>query len=1212
MRFIAQIIAETKDAYTCNLAIWCLGNQRISARVLIAELEPLLTAAIGATKNSFESEVIQVEGLSAALHLCRQAPKAMVTHLKIWLVPVIQFSVSRRHSIRDKAEHILGYMAPFLIEQPALLEPAVGEFFSTSMADFTESFHLLQCRDPYRLRLWAHLVCLFGKFLVQSEHLTQFLRIIERCFNSEHKDTRKHAFQAWSRMIYAFGLVGLNDRKITLLMKPIENTFQDELVPAVREGAARVWFKLMYVLGNKVLALFDKVVEPVLFKMLIDNLASVRQFGYRFTKALASKGAVLKESDLGRVLDDEKSLDVQVGAGDEWFCQNATILTDMCVGVLSSQSDRAVGVGEEWTMEGSVHLMPTPVTQLWERVFKSVGAVEPETETSIEMAKRCIASLKSLKTSAPKNQQDNQFQLAFHLIESIRRNIPPKVLASHAYAIEVDSKLLTPHKFLFHVLMRACGQQGQAGVFEKVSSLLSGDFDILLGQVGMLVGMLDDVDGMSLWVQLADRVRVAMEGFKHVSSEEEHSLVNVLLYPLRQLHRFHAETTWDNAENWAELWMRLFEDAKSKMSAKSQRLNKLCLDLAMEMNDRVLIHAFEMFDGSFKTLIRIMDTILNSVVIPAQKSQQPATKSVVRDILMRKRTSSTASVVEATWNLDPIMHALSHLISISYQRLPRILESFDQLERHSELTAPLFHHLGHVYERFQVEFGLRALPFAVAGLKLWLLDTESYVSEMNLKSMKGFYLQIESAWTRILTWTTTNAEHKTDSEWLAKVWPILQLGFQTRQSRIINLTIQEWDKSFGKAAVLEYPDELRRDLQRVKNMGPICLPAWKEIPLDSADFDDNSASAHPPSLPACAPSKKLISIDVSQDAAALPPAVPVEFGGTLGQALRKAMAETTNPSKETTPFSSLVTRAQSSSVVMEDNDSPLASKGQVHAPSVSFESRSGISGAEPGQMTTSTRKRALLTPHQREMKREKKVVALMYTGIESQSAHHDESSQESLSQDQPPSQPHQSALSCTSPMEIVPSTDDSSLRHHPPPAPTTTSTPGDLFKTPKSIALRHRPLSNTPLKSPRTWTACSGTITSSPPSSILKSASKSATYGGSYGGSMSASKSGMAKRRVSFNLPMDGVGLSPRVPVSAQEPDAMSEPEHSGGGDMGDESGLAEFMGRMEYCVQNREVMNGMSLRQLLVMQRKLQGMMGQVTASLEKFAALSDETTTD
>ncbi|KAF8940226.1 DNA-binding protein rif1 [Dissophora ornata] len=294
---ILNLVNNTTEKPTCNLAVWSIASARIPPHILVPFIPQLIRAFSDNLNSRFDSLSITNECLLGLFSLFAQFPAEIVPHVQSWLLPVILRMTHPIPGIRSKSLELLTMAIPKLIEKedPKRMQ-VIGEFMKDHCSNFfgllTQNF-LDTGDEVYAITVWGAMVTLIGRVLQKSSALNPMLKMAEKCFNtssSRRTEIKMAAFQAWTRLIYNFAIGGhiASEKPLRLMLTPIKNCFLTERHKRVRLACANTWIALIYALGPKL----RKNAEYILFSQLklaiVDGSEHIRDLSLRLLIALFS------------------------------------------------------------------------------------------------------------------------------------------------------------------------------------------------------------------------------------------------------------------------------------------------------------------------------------------------------------------------------------------------------------------------------------------------------------------------------------------------------------------------------------------------------------------------------------------------------------------------------------------------------------------------------------------------------------------------------------------------------------------------------------------------------------------------------------------------------------------------------------------------------------------------------------------------------------
>lgn len=183
---ICGIITTTKNKSTCNLAVWCISVQNLSASVLSAE--EILHALLSALRHAIEglgatdSSSVRHEGISAVARLILQCPQAIFNEqiVSLWLPLLLLHMLDPVVKVREKATSSVA----MCMVQLSKVSKTVPEHISQCVFDALADKLLRAINDKMEanedlvvVRTWGQIVGLLGRFILKSDLINTLLKI---------------------------------------------------------------------------------------------------------------------------------------------------------------------------------------------------------------------------------------------------------------------------------------------------------------------------------------------------------------------------------------------------------------------------------------------------------------------------------------------------------------------------------------------------------------------------------------------------------------------------------------------------------------------------------------------------------------------------------------------------------------------------------------------------------------------------------------------------------------------------------------------------------------------------------------------------------------------------------------------------------------------------------------------------------------------------
>lgn len=863
---LTVVICETNDRLSCNIAIWCLASQRIPDYLVKLNEEAILNAISYALLGGcFDSETIKIEGFNALYTMCKIHPEFCLKRSDKWLKPVLLNSVINRVCLRRKPELVLDVLVPYIIKQPNTIDHAVDLFFKEQVQEFIEKFNELDERETYLLRLWAHFAVIFRQRLIRSDILGKFLKVIEKCFNNNHEEIRKYAFQAWPYLIYVFSLNYLNQKRIHLIMSPIVHAVSQDESDIVREASMDCWSKLIYSIPKKNFEQYFDEIYRVFPTVLNDSNMVVRRTGIKFlslfrvdrVSSVQAPSENSKEAIISEVIDIDK---IQLNLSQKWCRKNIHILTNTLLETLEVNESIPEDTDLPWVRGFSGHLFPMAYLEFAECFIVSItdcNEKESEhSEESVSAVLSCIGMLKLLSKRALDVSNGNPRtcqifgEFAIEFASLLNARISKKILESHDYDYDVNGIPRPPSVVLDNILLSLRKLWPIEEYIAKIDQkyFKKKDFIEIVDCHVKFIATLDLDEALSLWYSLCVNQISFLEN-NYVDGvmwddKVDRAIVYMLMVPLRLsaeiFENIMKETLMPNWEVATKKFCRV-------RLAKKSNINHLLALLCRQIIRKELFKHSKLKYLSF--LVGVMLAIMSEANISDWKFDEASKgTSKITDVFdLPNRNSIDFN------DSSVIQKCLCIIIRENYVFMGQFEDS--AIHQHHAIISPLFQTFGKIFENADECFLSKFNKNIPNALEPWVKDSSKFIRSRNSQIKKKYRKMLELCWASIMG--ALKKSSALNSNMLVVWGPIFKLGFISTHAVVANLTIEVWNKSFGLQKSLQYPDYLLPILQELKQQTPIKLPSWKDLStggnmvkaiinessvssLDSFDADENT------------------------------------------------------------------------------------------------------------------------------------------------------------------------------------------------------------------------------------------------------------------------------------------------------------------------------------------------------------------------------------
>ncbi|KAK9130632.1 hypothetical protein Sjap_011119 [Stephania japonica] len=210
---LVKLITTTQTKAVCNLGVWCISIQQLTATLLASHFSSLLRAVIHALDNSFDSLSITYEALQAILKLATQVSGKMRDTSNIW-VPLIcrrLLSIDKRE--RDIIERCLLQLRPTICPPLLCLSKALSVDLEKKLLPEMKNMLQNPMRKFHAIRAWGWFICLLGSHALKKKHvINEMLKILEHAFSDSDPKMHLMSLSAWKGLVDA------------LIIYPVENS----------------------------------------------------------------------------------------------------------------------------------------------------------------------------------------------------------------------------------------------------------------------------------------------------------------------------------------------------------------------------------------------------------------------------------------------------------------------------------------------------------------------------------------------------------------------------------------------------------------------------------------------------------------------------------------------------------------------------------------------------------------------------------------------------------------------------------------------------------------------------------------------------------------------------------------------------------------------------------------------------------------------------
>ncbi|XP_074403929.1 telomere-associated protein RIF1 isoform X2 [Zonotrichia albicollis] len=860
---VNSVAMKCSDKNTRTRALWVISKQAFPPGIVRKEVSNVLsTLETILTKGEAQSVVVEYEALNVIIRLMEQAPGPMGEEAVRWARLILPLVVHSSHKVQLRGATALEMGMPLLLQRQPEVAAVTEHLMTTKLiAELQKLFS--SKNETFVLKLWPLFVRLLGKTLHRSgSFINSLLQLEELGFRSSSPVVKKIAFIAWKSLIDNFALnpdILCSAKRLKLLMQPLSSIHVRTEALALTK--LEVWWYLLVRLGPHLPSNFEQVCVPLIQSTLsVDPAAAFPGTPSRpSTPSLASATPGQKpgtpRAALGspagaqlcpsiQLLGMEMLLHFLMGprAGEfardnklvlsleplqhpllcspSFFCKHAGTL-------LCAVRDGVVAVGKE--------VPDCLLSVIWKDINGFVrAAIEAGNKKEKGGSEVLTMLLQALKKIVSSNSLPVHKVLS--LIDITVKELPPKVLGSPAYQV-ADMDLLngTPALFLIqlpfqHGLLECCvtderffgilqalvglalaGPTSALAFSESVLAVIEqsaaqlGSKEHLCRMWGIVVSPLTE------WINQNNEVNQG-DALEHNFS----AVYSALLLPVSHIfpaQGFPQASLRSLLRSWAELYRALARCAALVPTAEENLCcEELCAKILAGLEGETPVE-LPMLDG-LTHLVSVMVDCINFA--PYGPKFQPKTRSpqAPTDWARKKKEplGKLSSLLRLLLLLLESFHALSHGQRAELLLAPglALLSALHSIVCHLCLPSLL-----------GTALGTLAQPLALFYEKNRLPEVPKVYSNLNNK--------LEQLLAQILQRLQCPGPGRCDSELLRQLSPLLCAALQHRSRHLRQLGAQLWNGTFGRAATLAYPRQLRSVLSQAKKKIPLLLPGFESM-----------------------------------------------------------------------------------------------------------------------------------------------------------------------------------------------------------------------------------------------------------------------------------------------------------------------------------------------------------------------------------------------
>ncbi|XP_072114766.1 telomere-associated protein RIF1 isoform X3 [Mobula birostris] len=891
---LCDIAVTSTDKNTCTRALWVMAKQTFSPEVIEKEVPKILSAVETIFTRDQQSVVVEHEALNLIVRLLEQTPEQMGQHAVQWVKLLLPLVVHSAPKVRLRAATALELGLPLLLQKQqevaVVTEPLMMAKIIPEMQKLFTSKN-----ETYVLKLWPLFVKLLGKSLHRGgSFINSLLHLEELGFRSGSPVVKKIAFIAWKSLIDNFALnsdILCSAKRLRLLMQPLSSIHVRTEVLGLAK--LEVWWYLALRLGPQLSANFEQVCVPMLLNAFgADGTTHSTSISCRTsictptTPASAQKPAfpfpspamsrmqnnssfslmpVMQAMQLvgveillhfltgPAVTDLVKQNNLQLSLdplqhplinSPSFFCKHAGTL-------INAVKDAFISVGKLGE--------DTLLNLIWQHLISYVkNGIESGSKKERQVSELLTLLLQALQQVVTLDAVTAHRALG--LIEATIKGLPQKVLGSPAYQVaNMDILNGTPALFLiillFHnSLVECCVVEER--FFTILETLvgygLSGPTcslafsESVLNVVNQSAALAANKEHLwRMWSivvnPLTDRVTQTNEVNQGDALEHNFRAMYIALtLPINHLftkQNLPQSTVKSALRTWAELYKTFARCAALVATAEA---NVCCEELSVKILAILDDDSFSSL-SSLEAIVHILNVMVECVDFSQfSKFQQKANTPHTPTHWLKKKQ-------EPLGNLTSLLKLLVKITDAFHELSSKESQFEMSVSGMVSIGGGIVGILSNVFTHLSVASAIEAVFTSLAdSISTFYERTSNPINGASKVYTTPLSNKLEKLHADILHCLQSRYTSAYDSSLLEQLSSLLSTTFLHKNRQIRNQTAQFWNATFAKATTLNYPQQLKPILSRVKQKTPIILPGFEALELTEessgpySDLSENS------------------------------------------------------------------------------------------------------------------------------------------------------------------------------------------------------------------------------------------------------------------------------------------------------------------------------------------------------------------------------------
>lgn len=864
---LCSLVMKSTDKNTCTRALWVIGKQSFSSKVVAAKVPSVLSALESVwSREDIQSVVMEHEALNVVIRLLKQAPAQMGDGAVRWAKLVIPLVVHSASKVRLRAAAAMEMGMPLLLEKQTEVSAIIEPLMSSKL--IPELQKLFKSKNEANvLKLWPLFVRLLGKLLHKGgPFINSLLHLEELGFRSSSPTIKKIAFIAWKSLIDNFALnpdILCSSKRMKLLMQPL-SSMHVRTEPLLLTKV-EVWWYLAVQLGPNLAPNFELVSVPLLQIAIGSESSPVPGTPSRgglpngapstpktgvpvgFNSPMSTSWTNLNSSvnaqssfpsiqllGLEMLLHYLMGPEVVASAAKNKlilsleplkhpFLSNASSFTKHAAVLISCVRDGFIAIGKD-APEPLLTLIWTSLVHFVNFSIESAGSKKDR--QGCEVLTLTLQALQTVITSESLPPSRVLF-----LIEATVKGIPPRVLGSASYQVgKMDVLNGTPALFLIQLLYDSSMLSNYVEderfipcLQTLVSCGLSGPTsplafaEAVLGAIKRSSSIVQNKELLwKMWSSIVSSLTDTLTQSNEVNQGDalEHNfsaMYSALMFPITHLLQgttFPQASQKSMLSTWSKLYT-VFARCSALVVTAEENIccEELCTKMAAALNKDTLEDP-----STLHAVAHILQIIVESVDFsPYTPHFQQKIKSPHTPVnWMKKRNKALGN--------------LSTFQSLVVQCLSVLLDKCDSSSEPTAVT--LVSVLSSLFTNLVLANAVQELLTAVVQ-PLTLLYKQASTEPPTFTPQFG--TKLEKLLSEVLCCLQSRSTLAYNTELLEKLSPLLSVLFPHKNKHLRTTVTHFWNATFANSVSLMYPEELRPILGQVKLKTPIILPGFEVV-----------------------------------------------------------------------------------------------------------------------------------------------------------------------------------------------------------------------------------------------------------------------------------------------------------------------------------------------------------------------------------------------